>query len=106
MDDDEDPFGEIYNQPQSENEVQTFFQMSLIDRNEDVILWWKTNATCLPILSGMARVYLAPPGTSTASEKVFSSAGDLISEKRTRLSSESIQAGMALRSWRSAGLID
>jgi len=32
-------------------------------------------------------------------------AGNLISEKRTRLSSDSIQAGMTLRSWQKAGLI-
>jgi len=106
VDDDEDPFGELNTQPESENEIQTFFQMPLADRNEDIILWWKRNASCLPVLSGLARIYLAIPATSTPSERVFSTAGNLISEKRTSLSCDSVQAGMALKSWRDAGLID
>jgi len=77
----------------------------LANRDEDIILWWKRHCHQYPVLGAMARLYLAIPGTSTASERVSSAAGNLVSEKRTRLSCDSIQANMTLRSWRRAGLI-
>jgi len=105
-DDDEDPFGALHQHyPVGVDELEHFLQRPLIDRSEDILQWWKRNSCQYPNLSCMARIYLAIPATSTASERVFSIAGNLISEKRTRLSSDSIQAGMTLRSWQKAGLI-
>jgi hypothetical protein len=47
----------------------------------------------------MARDYLAIPSTSVPVERVFSGGADLVTKKRCRLSSESIQACMCLKSW-------
>src|SRR5436189_271238 len=38
-----------------------------------------------PILSNLARKYLAVSATSTASERLFSDAGNLLTNKRTRM---------------------
>ncbi|ESN90785.1 hypothetical protein HELRODRAFT_182611 [Helobdella robusta] len=51
---------------------------------EDPATWWKFNTTKYPTISKVAQVYLAPP-TSVPSERLFSTAGDIITEHRTRL---------------------
>ena len=47
----------------------------------------------------MARDYHAIPATSAPSERVFSMAGNLVSKKRTRISSENVRYVLCLRSW-------
>ena len=47
----------------------------------------------------MAKDYLAIPATSVSSERVFSSAGTMITEKRCRLAPKTVRAGQCLRSW-------
>ena len=51
-------------------------------------LWWKENQHRFFQLSQLARRYLAPPPTSVASERLFSTAGDIYDEKRNRLAPE------------------
>ena len=51
----------------------------------------------------MALDYYAIPATSAPSERVFSMAGNLISKKRTRISSENVRYVLYLRSW---GILD
>ena len=51
------------------------------------MLWWKANELKHPILSKLAKRYLCVPATSVASERVFSSAGDLVSAQRSCLRS-------------------
>ena len=51
-------------------------------------LWWKENKHRFVQLSRLARRYLAPPPTSVASERLFSTAGDIYDEKRNRLAPE------------------
>lgn len=52
----------------------------------DPLEWWKANHGDWPILSRLARQYLAVPGTSAPSERVHSEAGLVITDKRNRLS--------------------
>ena len=50
-----------------------------------VLTWWKNHAEMLPILSKLARMYLAIPATSTQSERIFSAGGRVCSYTRTNL---------------------
>ncbi len=52
-----------------------------------------------PIICQMARDYMAIPATSAPTERVFSCAGNLITKKRTRISSENVRYVLCLRSW-------
>jgi hypothetical protein len=56
-----------------------------------------------PIITQIARDYHAIPATSAPSERVFSMASNLISKKRTRISSENVRYVLCLRSW---GILD
>ena len=52
--------------------------------------WWSQNAVHFPMLSCLARKYLCVPATSTPSERVFSTTGNLVSKKRSMLSPETV----------------
>jgi len=63
------------------------------------IYWWKVNSKTYPNPARMARDYLAIPGTSASSERLFSSGKLTISETRNSLSGTTIQACQCLKSW-------
>jgi hypothetical protein len=54
----------------------------------DPLKWWKDKEAYFPLLSSLARVYLALQATSAPSERVFSVASRLIEKRRNRLDPE------------------
>ncbi|CAM4579173.1 unnamed protein product [Leuciscus chuanchicus] len=52
--------------------------------------WWKQHQSEYPLLSHLAKRYLCIPGTSVSSERVFSTAGDIITTQRSALSPEHV----------------
>lgn len=66
---------------------------------KDILTWWRRKAKAFPNLSNMARDYLAIPGTSTTSERLFSTGKYLVSDSRCSLRAETIQACQCLKSW-------
>ena len=54
------------------------------------LTWWRTNCTLFPMLSSLVRKYLCVPATSTPSERVFSTAGNLVTQKRSMLKPETV----------------
>ena len=71
-------------------EVRRYFEEPNIDRSKNPLEWWKENETRFPNLSKIAKKYLCVPGSSVPSERLFSKAGQLVSERRNRLKSENI----------------
>ena len=68
-----------------EKEVETYLGGVRIPREADPIMWWFANKHRLPILVRAARIYLAIPPTSVASERMFSVAGQMLTDRRNRL---------------------
>ena len=66
-------------------EMKKYVQMRNANRKEDPISWWKQHNNTFPILSKAAKKYLSIPGTSVPSERLFSTAGEVVSAKRNRL---------------------
>ena len=58
---------------------------SVAPRESSVLYWWKKHATLLPILAKIARSILVIPASSAKSERVFSTGGNTVAVKRTRL---------------------
>ena len=54
--------------------------------------WWKVHEESLPLLSNLARKYLAIPASSTKSERVFSAGGNVVTAKRTSLEPGKVEA--------------
>lgn len=53
--------------------------------------WWKKNQTELPIISTLAAQILVVQGTSVPSERVFSTCGITVSDKRSRLTGDNVE---------------
>jgi len=70
---------------QVKNELDKFrMEKSILD-NADPLVWWKRNEPTFSLLAAVAKRVLCIPATSAPSERVFSVAGQVISQKRTRL---------------------
>ena len=70
----------------SYNEINEYFQLEEIDFENNPFTWWCEREEKFPILSLLAKKYLSVYACSTASERLFSDAGNLLTEKRTRIS--------------------
>lgn len=59
-------------------EMPFFRAVDCIPLDADPLKWWKTHEHLYPHVGMLAQRYLAVPGTSVPSEKVFSMAGDIV----------------------------
>ena len=72
-----------------DTEIEQYLKEPLIPfHRANAYLWWRENRHRFVRLAKLARRYLAPPPTSVASERSFSTAGDIYDEKRNRLALE------------------
>ena len=65
------------------DEVGEYLQLYEIPLQSNPLTWWNEKKDKFPILSNLAQKYLAVSATSTASERLFSDAGNLLTNKRT-----------------------
>lgn len=65
----------------------------------DVLLWWKVNAARFPYLSAMAKDIVAVPISTVASESAFSTGGRVLSDFRSSLNPESVEALICAQDW-------
>lgn len=73
-----------------EDEVQKYTDLEPVPFMLDPLLWWKSHESMLPLLSRKARQLLCIPATSVPSERVFSTAGDILSAQRSTLKSKHV----------------
>lgn len=62
----------------AKEEIAKYRGRDCLALNGSVLQWWKEPVD-LPLLSKLARSYLSIPATSVPSERVFSTAGDIVS---------------------------
>ena len=67
------------------SEMDLYLQAPQLDTDDNPLEWWKTNHKTFPILAIFAKKYLCICATSSASERVFSTSGIIVSPKRTCL---------------------
>jgi hypothetical protein len=72
------------------NQVDSYLSLPTLGMNEDPCKWWKENCQIYNYLAPLARVYLGVPATEVESERVFSSAGNVVNERRRSLRQENI----------------
>nr|XP_055075107.1 E3 SUMO-protein ligase ZBED1-like [Misgurnus anguillicaudatus] len=66
-------------------EVEVYKSLPPIPMAEDPVLWWWEKRAVLPLLTNVATGYLCAQASSTPSERVFSTAGNTLSQERSRL---------------------
>jgi len=83
-DDDEDEFTRYLSEPQ-------------INHNENPCLWWKARENVYPKISVLAKNILCIPASSASSERVFFTAGNIITPKRNRMTPYHLSALVFLK---------
>ena len=73
-------------------ELALFDKFEVAPKEENVLHWWKEHEKTLPNLAKFARRILAIPVSSGKSERVFSTGGNFVTAKRTRLNSRKVQS--------------
>ena len=81
------------------DEFEKYKTYSAPEPDESILVWWQSNKNRFPILSELARSYLAIPGSSTESERLFSAGGNMVTKKRSSLKHETVRRAQCLRSW-------
>ena len=71
--------------------VDTYLKQPTQPRKSDPLLFWKQNQDNLPHLTSLAICYLCAPPASVASERLFSTAGNICTELRNRLSPAKVE---------------
>ena len=80
---------DVYLEEESENDVKGF----------DVLAWWKCNSEKFPILSAMARDFLAIPLSTVSSESAFSCGGRILGDHRSSLTPHMLEALVCAKDW-------
>ena len=73
-----------------QREIDMYKTQPTTPLSSDPLVWWRGNAAKFPHIATVARVYLGIPATSVPSERVFSTAGDVVTAQRSRLSGEHV----------------
>ena len=71
-----------------DTELSSYLREPILPRDEDPSMWWNSHHRKYPTLARLAKKHLPIPSSSTPSERVFSTAGNIISAKRNCLSPE------------------
>ncbi|GFY85409.1 hypothetical protein Acr_04g0001470 [Actinidia rufa] len=86
----------------SNSELQRYFDQPILDIEDNdfnLLAWWKTQEPRCLVLSAMARDILTVPVSTVASEAAFSLGGRVISETRSSLNPETVEALICLKGW-------
>ena len=81
----------------SMSELDSFAKEGGIPLDQCPLQWWAKRATIYPVLSHIARVYLAVPASSAPSERVFSTASLVLSDRRRKLEESRVARLMFLK---------
>ncbi|XP_046401098.1 E3 SUMO-protein ligase ZBED1-like [Ischnura elegans] len=76
---------------QGKLQLEAYTNEPRITINDDPFQWWQDNRFKYELISPLAQKYLGIPATEVASERVFSSAGNVITSRRTRLLPENAE---------------
>ena len=84
------------------NEEYTDYLKESPISNKDInpLDYWKQNSYRFPVLSILARRYLAIPATSAPIERIFSVSNNIITKSRNRLLPNTIKQLILLKSWK------
>jgi len=72
-------------------EFARYMAEPLLSRTSNMLAWWRDNKGRFPLMASVACTYLGAPPSSVPSERLFSTAGGVITEHRTRLLPENAE---------------
>ncbi|XP_056640954.1 zinc finger BED domain-containing protein 4 [Diorhabda sublineata] len=78
-------------------EIQRYISDTVPDRRVDPLLWWKNNEHIYPNLAELVQIRCCMITTSVPCESLFSKAGMIITERRSRLSHQTVNKLLFLK---------
>jgi hypothetical protein len=69
------------------------------DENFEILTWWKTNSNKYPVLSAMARDFLAIPVSTVSLESAFSLSSRILSDNRSSMTPQTLEALDCGKDW-------
>ena len=72
-------------------ELSLYLQEVRLDAESDPLEWWKLHEITFPMLSKVAKKFLAVPATSAASERLFSRSGKIATPTRASLKPDKVE---------------
>ncbi len=84
------------------DEVQIYLNLTPSKEYDDrnLLGWWSQHEKTIPLLSRLARHVLSIPASSSSSERIFSTAGRTLEERRTSLKPSTVDAILFLHNAR------
>ncbi|KFY93324.1 hypothetical protein V498_04475 [Pseudogymnoascus sp. VKM F-4517 (FW-2822)] len=82
-----------------EVEWRRWLKESRVNRHTNILKYWQAKQFQYPVISQIARDYLAILASSAASERIFSVSGDIVTKKRNRLLPSTLRYLLCLRDW-------
>lgn len=82
---------------QAEREVENYRKEASIPLSGCPVKCWKDHCSQYPLLSQLAKACLSVPATSVPSERIFSTAGDIVNAQRSQLLPESVDVLIFLK---------
>ncbi len=93
-------------QSERRDEIEEYMMIEGTSFSTCPFKWWASQESRFPILSQLAKKYLAIPATSASSERLFSDAGNIITVRRTNLLPSTFEhLTFCKRNWRLIGRI-
>lgn len=86
---------------QTKSEFAIYLEEDVEEDSEsfDVLDWWKRQAQKFPVLSAMAKDFLAIPLSTVSSESAFSCRGRILGDTRSSLTPEMLEALICAKDW-------
>uniref|UniRef100_A0A9J7X243 HAT C-terminal dimerisation domain-containing protein n=1 Tax=Cyprinus carpio carpio TaxID=630221 RepID=A0A9J7X243_CYPCA len=78
-------------------ELEAYLLTCNIDSEDDPLIWWRQNSNVYPRLSVLVKKYLCIPATSSPSERLFSTGGNIVTCHRASLKPEHVDRLVFLR---------
>jgi hypothetical protein len=73
--------------------------VSIDEEHFDLLNYWKVNSHRFPVVSSMAKRFLAVPASSVSSESTFSTRGRILDDYKSSLKPATVQALVCASSW-------
>lgn len=70
--------------------LSSYLLVQLADSESSPLTWWKVHEENFPVIGRQAKKYLCIPATSTASERVFSAGGNVVTCQLSLLKSATV----------------
>lgn len=83
-------FADVPKRVRADSELTRYLEEEPIDSSADPLAWWRDNQLRFPLLSKIARKYMCICATSAPAERVFSTAGSIITHLRSSLKPEKV----------------